>query len=112
MASDILVIFEEYFFLKLHIHIPSSYLISRTSYFCAICFYAFYFCAVKQFIHLRTNNFSAQTKYFRSGLIFSDSVQIRENADTIQSTCWKIQIRESPHFGVFHAVREEELDAN
>ena len=42
----------------------------------------------------------------------SDSVQIRENTDAILPTYGKIRIRESPYFGIFHAVREQELDAN
>ena len=33
-----------------------------------------------------------------------DSVQIRENTDTILPTYGKIRIREIPYFGIFHAV--------
>ena len=39
-------------------------------------------------------------------------VQIQENTDTILPTYGKIRIRQSPYFGVFHTVREQELDAN
>ena len=41
-----------------------------------------------------------------------DFVQIQENTDTILPTYGKIRIRQSPYFGVFHTVREQELDAN
>ena len=41
-----------------------------------------------------------------------DSVQIRENTDTILPTYEKMRIRESPYFGIFHTVREQELDGN
>ena len=35
--------------------------------------------------------------------------EMQENMDTILPIIW---IRESPYFGTFHAVREQELDAN
>ena len=37
---------------------------------------------------------------------------LREKSDMILPTYGKIRIRESPYFGIFHAVREQELDAN
>ena len=42
----------------------------------------------------------------------SGSAQIRENTDTILFTYGKTRVRESPYFDIFHAVREQELDAN
>ena len=41
-----------------------------------------------------------------------DSVQMRESTDTILPLYRKMRIRESPYFGIFNAVREQELDAN
>ena len=41
-----------------------------------------------------------------------DFLQMRESMDTILPTYRKIRIGESPYFGIFHAVREQELDAN
>ena len=38
--------------------------------------------------------------------------EIQENTDTILPTYGKIRIRESPYFAIFHALREQELDAN
>ena len=41
-----------------------------------------------------------------------DSVQILENRDTILPTYGENTIRESKYFGIFHAMREQQLDAN
>ena len=40
-----------------------------------------------------------------------DSVQIRGDMDTIPSTYGKIRIRQNSYFDIFHAVREQNLDA-
>ena len=44
--------------------------------------------------------------------VYGDSVQIRENTDRILHKYGKIRIRESPYFGIFHTVGEQELYAN
>ena len=60
-----------------------------------------FLCSV--FSRLWTKSYTYFPVYEQNHRIY-DSVHKRENADTILSIYEKIQNRESPHFGIFHAM--------